>query len=318
MDLSFFLQNGIRIKDELQNDINDFVRNNFEDIQTQHSGIKENINEYKKTTIKENALPTSIRKYKKAVRRIKKLKNLYKELEKEKKDDLNDLKNIEEKKEKKKIKGNCCYIFLFLAFLVVIVTDIILPLVINSNDEYINSDDEYKKGESAFGLVIGVLISIPIGVFCSSYTVIKIYSATRRRYITGDYLYGERINDHISLMKTLKLICGYAFALLYCNLYFWKTIDKKSTFGRPKYYDKVIIPDYTIKNRITVYMNVKIVIIIASIIATLKFNTLFIFKNDLAEYNLNGSKYDDDKENSKLEKLKKEKANIINILESNE
>ncbi len=48
-------------------------------------------------------------------------------------------------------------------------------------------------------------------------------------------------------MKTIKLVCGYSFALLYCNLYFWKTINKKGTFGRPKYYDKVKIPDYTIK-----------------------------------------------------------------------
>ncbi len=61
-------------------------------------------------------------------------------------------------------------------------------------------------------------------------------------------------------------------------------------------------------------MIVKIVIIIASIIASFKFNKVFIFKNDLAEYNLNGDVYDDE---SYLKELKKEKANILTILEKN-
>ena len=313
MDYSYSTQGNIYIKNDIQINNNDFVRNNIKkkEAQIQNVEVKVNKNELKMLTIKENELSIFIRKYKKAVRRIEKLKKLYIEIGNEKE---NDLKNIEEKANKKKAKCHWYYIVLFVAFSIVIVTDIILPFVINSDDDYFKDDEEYKKEESAFGFVVGILLSIPVAVLCSSYTVIKIYSATRRRYITGDYLYGERINDHISLMKTLKLICGYAFALLYCNLYFWKTIDKKSTFGRPKYYDKVIIPDYTIKNRITVYMIVKIVIIIASIIATLKFNKVFIFKNDLAEYNLDGSKYDDE---SALNTIEREKSNIFQILKCN-
>ena len=52
----------------------------------------------------------------------------------------------------------------------------------------------------------------------------------------------------------------------------------------------------------SIYMILKIIVIIVSIIATLKFSKLFVFKNDLAEYNLccDGCKYDNENEFSKF------------------
>ena len=65
--------------------------------------------------------------------------------------------------------------------------------------------------------------------------------------------------DNLSLIKTVQLICGYSFALLYCNLYLWIKLDKKGAFGKPKFYERIKIPDYTIKSGISIYMIVKII-----------------------------------------------------------
>ena len=86
--------------------------------------------------------------------------------------------------------------------------------------------------------------------------------------------------------------------MVYCNFYFWKAIDKLGDLGKPKFYEKTIIPDYTFKSGISIYMIAKIIIIICSIIASLKLNKVFVFKNDLAEYNLgqdNGMLDDEEK-----------------------
>ena len=129
MDSSYTTQDPIYIKNDIQINNNDFVRNNLKkkEAQIQSVEVKENKNELKMLTIKENELSIFIRKYKKAVRRIEKLKKLYIEIGNEKE---NDLKNIEEKMNKKKTKCHWYYIVLFLAFSIVIVTDIILPFVI--------------------------------------------------------------------------------------------------------------------------------------------------------------------------------------------
>ena len=184
-------------------------------------------------------------------------------------------------------------------------TDFVLPIAFayNFNDDYIKNED-YEKEESIVSLIAGLLVLIPVSVLCSSYTIITIYSTTRRRYITGDFLSSSNINDDLSLLKTVQIVCGSSFALVYCNLYFWISVDKVEKLGRPKFYEKVIIPDYSFKSGISIYMIVKIIIIICSIIASLKFNKVFIFKNDLAEYNLgqNSKQLDDDEFNKFLRK----------------
>ena len=253
---------------------------------------------------------TCKKNFKKYVRRIDKLKKLYKEIEKEKE---NDLENIGNNK-----KGTCGDFFLAIAFIIEVVTDFILPIVLDSEEDYIDEDDKYEKEKSMFGLAVAVIIAILFSVVWNSYTIITIYSTKRRRYISGDFLYDKQINDNLSLLKSVQLICGFSFSLVYCNLYFWKTLDKKKVFGKPHYYQKIIIPDYTIKNGISVYMIVKIIIIIVSIIAALKYtsNKISVFKNDLAEYNsiCGDSKYDQDNE---LYKIIAEKQDIYNILRNN-
>ena len=70
-----------------------------------------------------------------------------------------------------------------------------------------------------------MIIAYPFSLIVSCYTVIMIYSDTRKNYISGDFLYDKQINDNISLMKTVQIICGYSFSIIYCNLYFWRVID---------------------------------------------------------------------------------------------
>ena len=96
------------------------------------------------------------------------------------------------------------------------------------------------------------------------------------------------------ICRNPQIICGYSSAIVYCNLYYWKAIDKFGEFGMPIYYQNTFIPDYKISGGLTVYYIVKLAIIIFSIFACLKLDDVTVFKNDLAEYYLcsKGCKYD--------------------------
>jgi hypothetical protein len=239
-------------------------------------------NETGDQTVEKKNLPTHIRKLKKAVRRINKLKRLYKELEKEKIKDLDIIeKNKTKPKKEKTPKCTCCFIILFIALLMVILNDFILPILLNYAVDY---DDKYKKEESLFGLVVGVILSIPLAIIFSPYTCIIIYTTNAKRYITGDFLYDKKINDDLSLIKTVQIVCGYSFAIVYCNNFYYKAMDRKNILGKPIFYQEIIIPDYTIKYGISVFMIVKLLIIIISIIGTFCFYENSFFKNDLSEY----------------------------------
>ena len=243
------------------------------------------INMTNKTDNKENQIKpleenheisTIIRKFKKAVRRIDKLKKLYKEIEKEK------------NSAKDGFKCSCGLVILFIAFTIALVTDFVLPLAFNYKKEYYDKEnnDLFEKDKSeAINLTYGILGMILSSIFCCPYTVITIYTTMRKRYISGDFLYDKQINDDISLMKTVQLVCGYSFAIVFCNLYFWKTIYSTGDLGKPYYYDEIVIPDYVFKQGISIYMIIKVVIIVGSIFAHLYLDNVFIFKNDLAEYN---------------------------------
>ena len=228
-----------------------------------------------------------IRKYKKAVRRIEKLKMLYKQIEKE--------TNKGPTKE-----CTCGLIILSIAFTIALVTDFVLPLAFDyeSDKDYYNNDSDLfdKNKSTAINVFTGVLGILVAAIIACPYTIITVYTTIRKRYISGDYLYNKEINDDISLMKTVQLICGYSFAIVYCNLYFWKTIDYKGKLGKPYFYDEIIIPDYIFKQGISIYMMIKIILIIGSIFANLYLSDVFVFKNDLAKYNLCGEKcvYDDE------------------------
>ena len=240
-----------------------------------------------KTELLENSKTcTEIRKFKKAIRRITKLEKLNKEIEIEKNEGL----------EGNTKKCTCIFIILFVVYAIAIITDFILPIAINADDDFTDYDEPFEKEKSLVLTILEIILTFPISVICSSYTIIMIYSTKRRRYITGDFLYDKKINDTLSLIKTVQIVCGYSFSLIYCNLYFWKALDKNGNYGKPKYYEETLIPDYTFGRGISIFMIVKIAIIVISIIGTLAFKNFSYFKNDLAEYNLSrdGGKYDND------------------------
>ena len=204
----------------------------------------------------------------------------------------------------------------------VVVTDFLLPIgcylnvdVENSNDNFDKNDDD----ESWLGVIIAFVLLIPIYIVASAYTVVLIFSKTRITYITGDLLSGKHISDNISLMKTVQFFGGYAFAVVYCNLYFYRVLNKKGTYGKPKYYEKIIIPDYQLKFGISIFMILKLIVIISSIICTLKFDKIvFLFKNDLAKFNRDFIKpnFDDKKDKEDFEKFLKENKKIDQFLKS--
>ena len=159
----------------------------------------------------------------------------------------------------------------------IIITDFLLPFISLSRDKDYK-EEELKKEGSTTDLIISVLGSILTSIVFSAYTFSQIYSGIRKRYITRDFLYDKQINNNLSLVKTFQMIC--------------------------------IIPDYRIISALSIYMIVKMIVIIVSVIITLKFYKFFVFKNDLGEYNLtkDGWKYDSDFE---LNKILKEKRKLI-------
>jgi membrane-associated HD superfamily phosphohydrolase len=252
------------------------------------------------------------------VRRIIKLRLLYQEFkikenieieEAKKNKNKNEENNNDNKDDKTKEKnGSClrdCFDLLgYIAFIMVIATDFLLPIFMKYQNESGKKEDN-KKNSSILYLILSLFGILILGILFMPYTIISLISSIRRRYITGDYLYDEQINDHISLMKTVQIICGYSFTIIYCNLYFWKINDKAGLFGKPIFYEETIIPDYIIKNGFGIYMIVKLVIIITTIIFSFCFYKTFVYKNDFGEYytNKEKNKYDNDIElKKKLEK----------------
>ena len=305
-EINYLKKTSGTIDKKMQLELNNKLDDKGEQIQKKETNKKEK---------DEDDLPTYIRKYKKSVRRIDKLKLLYKEFRK----DLNTS------------KCNCCKCckccckccscgctILSIALFIVINTDFLIifvpDYVKNYYSNYLSEDIEFEKGGP---IIIGTLVVVLLSVVSSAYTIITIYSTTRKRYITGDFLYDRKINDNLSLIKTVQLICGYSFALLYCNLYYWIKLDKRGALGKPKFKERIKIPDYTIIFDVSIYMIVKIIIIIGTIIISLKFSSVFIFKNfaknDLSEYDLSrdGCKYDNDNE---FHRFLEEKKKINNIL----
>ena len=248
----------------------------------------------------------NIRKFKKAVRKINKLKKLYHEIDKETNEDLNKFRMNK--------KCTCGFVILFVAFSIVLLTDFLLPIGFDPEDDFTKSAEEkHEKLDSLWELIIGVIISYPLSLIVSSYTVIMIYSTIRKDYISGDYLYDKQINDNISLLKTVQIICGYSFSILYCNLYLWRTIYTHAHYGKPKFYDTTFIPDYTFKQGITIFMIAKIILIVFSIIGSYCCYSWKIYKNDLGEFDSCGSssRYDNQEE---LNKIYQEKGQVVSFL----
>ena len=259
----------------------------------------------------------NIRKFKNSVRKINKLKKLYKEIDEETKEDL--------KMNKKCTCGTCGVFILFVAFFIALTTDFLLPIVLNPEDDFTKSVDEVHTNFSLVEFIAFIILVYPFSVIASSYTLIMIYSTKRKEYISGDYLYDKQINDNISLLKTVQIICGYSFSILYCNIYFWRTVDTHGHYGKPKFYETTFIPDYSLKQGITIFMIAKIIVIVSSIFGSYYFSScdtckkckkckiLNIYQNDLGEFDRsdNNSNY---VYQIKLNKLYVEKGLAVSYL----
>ena len=99
-------------------------------------------------------------------------------------------------------------------------------------------------------------------------------------FIKSDILSGKKINDSISLMKTVKQVCGYSFFFVYLNFYLWKIISEEDII----FYKSIYIPDYKIKHGFGVFMLAKIVV---SFFSYIFFKCGCLLKNDLAEFDKN-------------------------------
>ena len=137
-----------------------------------------------------------------------------------------------------------------------------------------------------------------------------IYTATRKQFISGDFLYNKNINDDLSLLKTVQLVCGYAFSIVYCNQFL---MQRTYPNGYPYFYERIIIPDYKFKGHTSVLMIVKIIIIFVSIIGSFACRNISAFKNDLTEYYCHNSEtiYNN---NKKYNEYLDEKIEIKNFL----
>ena len=237
----------------------------------------------------EKILAELIRKYKKSTRKIKKLKKLCNDLTEE----INTNLDLNPK------RCNCLhknfktlkYLMLYIAFAMVIITDILLPCIMytssNENNNSTNttttdtaSQDDDEDSNIFLDIIIIIFALFLLICMTCSYTIIILYSINRRRYISGDFLSGKKINDTISLMKTVKEVCAYSFPFVYLNYYFWK-IGLNEYFI---FYDKIYIPDYELKHGVGIFMLAKVVVILFSIIF---FKCGCLLKNDMAEFNKN-------------------------------
>ena len=241
----------------------------------------------------EKILAVHIRKYKKSTRKIKKLKKLCVDLTQE----INANFNVVQR------KCNCFYKFFnmfkylvfYINFAMVLITDIFLPFALyNESKEGSTQTDTTTDSDSAddedsniiidiFILIFGLILLV---IMTCTYTIITLHAINRRTYISGDFLSGKKINDTISLMKTLKKVCAYSFPLVYLNFYLWKNSLKHEFI----FYETIYMPDYELKHGIGIFMLAKIVVIIFSIIV---FKCGCLLKNDMAEFNKTiGDNYD--------------------------
>ena len=166
----------------------------------------------------ENELAPFIKTLKNKMRNIIKLKYL--------------IKNIKDKTNKY-LNKTFCFIFksilknivVFYALNYICFLDLIFPIFLfnkqksESNNSIKNS--KYKrKLEDNNNIVSNFITNIYFFLFIILFTIINspysiaiIYSINKRRFISGNYLYGKNICDNLNLIGTIKAIAGLAFPL---------------------------------------------------------------------------------------------------------
>jgi hypothetical protein len=128
--------------------INNFNQNAFQLTTNDQFRVSEKSNQRTETIKIEEDFPTSIRKYKKSIRRINKLKKLYKEILIEKN---NLILNIPKKCEK-------AFYLLFVPFVVVILNDFLLPFVLDSSETTKKRKKNMKKKKAILALLFLLLV----------------------------------------------------------------------------------------------------------------------------------------------------------------
>ena len=182
-------------KTKVQNDYN--YLNNLNNNDTPYTPSEETIKDEanknndkeksKKEERKNRDIPTSIRKYKKAVRRIIKLRLLYQEfkikenieIEEAKKDkNKNEENNNDNKDDKTKEKnGSCLRDFFdllgYIAFIMVIATDFLLPIFMKYQNESGEKGDN-KENSSILYLILSLFGILILGILFIPYTIISL------------------------------------------------------------------------------------------------------------------------------------------------
>ena len=144
-----------------------------------YKNIKENKENKDNIQIKEEDFDSSknIRKFKKAVRRINKLKKLYHTINQETNEDLDRLKMNK--------KCTCEFVILFIVFSIAILTDFLLPIALNAEDDFTKSvGSKNHTFDSIVGLIVFMILIYPFSLILSSYTVMMIYTTKRKNYIS--------------------------------------------------------------------------------------------------------------------------------------
>ena len=296
---------------------------------------KEKAHESKEDSINkiEDTVAEYIKGYKESSRKITKLANLYKDILQDTKDELNELPSRDRCNPKQR-RLMVKYIILYIVFIMIILSDICVPIVAYDNevekgenstdiindmsdtftysDGVINTKDEPEEEKSS--VAANIIEFLVIVWFFSAYTIMLFYSINRREYLSGDFLSGKSVNDNINLMKSLKEICGYTYPVIYCNFYFWKYISKSQML----FYEQVAIPDYKFKSGITVFMIAKLFVIgVSIIIYYCGFNIGWILKSDLSDFNITicESSYNADNDENNYKILTSEINKEINLIE---
>ena len=249
----------------------------------------------------ENELAPFIKTLKNKMRNIIKLKYL--------------IKNIKDKTNKYLNKTFCVIfksilknIVFFYALIYICFLDLIFPIIIfnkqksESNNNSIKNSKYKRRLEDnnniEFNLITNIyffLLIILFTIINSPYSIAIIYTINKRRFISGNYLYGKNICDNLDLIGTIKANAGLAFPLSYCNIYLYCNLslyDKR--FKNPIFYEIVKIPDYNISGLINLLSLIKFGLFIFFAIISQRFEKILFFKiNDLANFNK-----EDDKDNS--------------------
>ena len=234
-------------KNQLFNDSNENERYDIKD-----EKIKPMVIQYTFSNIEKNLAPY-IRTFKREKRKIIKIKFLITDAENKKKRDLN-------KSFWYKIFLIIQFLLFFLFLFVIIFYELLFPLGLKYTMQN-NSNETRRLEENDIQTYIENIIFVFISVLLfSPYTIAVFYSIRKRKFITGNFLYGKNESDNLNLIETIKTIAGLAFPLCYCNYYVFYNIllNTQRIEKAPIFYEVVVIPSFLIGGEYDLLIFIKI------------------------------------------------------------